>query len=159
MGLRHAITKEGVEFEASAARGYEQLRFLVATDGAIVAEGEIAGSSEFFRSSVIEASRLATVVQESCAFAACAWERIDRRDDIRQVATTVVVPDASMKVFSDEAFTGNSLSLGSFAGSGAVITAPDPPRVVRREDVGAERFVEESVAEIRRAFQLVGRMH
>jgi hypothetical protein len=159
MALRHTIAKEGIEFEASAARGYEQLRLLVATDGSIVAEGEIASTSDFFRSSVVEASRLTTVIRESCWFAACAWKRVDRRDDIRQVATTVVIPDASMKVFSDEAFRGSSLSLGSFAASASVIMAPDPARVVRREDLGSERFVDESVAEVRRAFQLVGRTH
>jgi hypothetical protein len=62
-----------------------------------------------------------------------------------------------MKVYSDSEFTGSSLSLGSAFGSPAVVVAPDPPRVARREDVGSPALVVQLVAEVRRVFLLEGR--
>jgi hypothetical protein len=157
MALAQKLTADGVEFEAADSRGYERLRFVVATDGAILAEGAVSGSG-LLGSSVIEGLSVRRVVQQSCAFALGAWERIDRRDDIREVAATVAIPDASMKVYSDVEFTGNSLSMGSMTGSPAVVVAPDPPRVARREDLGSHELVEQLVAEVRYAFLLDGRV-
>ena len=156
MAMRQKLTADGVEFEAADSRGYEQLRFLVATDGAILAEGAVSGSG-LLGSSVIEAPNVRRVVEQSCAFALDAWTRIDRRDEIREVAATVAIPDASMKVYSDTEFTGSSLSMGSAFGSPAVVVAPDPPRVARREDVGSPELVNQLVAEVRHAFLLDGR--
>lgn len=62
---------------------------------------------------MIEGSKVRRVVEQSCAFALSAWERIDRRDDLREIATTIAIPDASMKVYSDDEFTGNSLSMAT----------------------------------------------
>jgi hypothetical protein len=106
---------------------------------------------------VIQASSLRRVIEQGCAFALGAWGRIDRHDDVRNVVATVAIPDASLKVYSDEEFTGNSLSIGSMTGSPAVLVAPDPPRLARREDVGSRRLVDELAAEIRHAFALQGR--
>jgi hypothetical protein len=157
MALKEKLTAEGIEFEAAESRGYEQLRFVVATDGAILAEGSVSGSG-LLGSSVIEGSKVRRVVEQSCAFALSAWERIDRRDDLREIATTIAIPDASMKVYSDDEFTGNSLSMGNMMGSPAVIVAPDPPRFARREDVGSPELVARLVAEIRHAFLLEKRV-
>lgn len=156
MAMKQKLTADGVEFEAADSRGYEQLRFLVATDGAILAEGAVSGSG-MLGSSVIEAPNVRRVVEQSCAFALGAWTRIDRRDEIREVVVTVAIPDASMKVYSDTEFTGSSLSMGSAFGSPAVVVAPDPPRVARREDVGSPELVNQLVAEVRHAFLLDGR--
>jgi hypothetical protein len=156
MAMTQKLTADGVEFESANSRGYEQLCFLVATDGAILAEGVVSGSGAF-GSSVIEAPNVRRVVEQGCAFALGAWARIDRRDEIRGVVATVAIPDASMKVYSDAEFTGGSLSLGSVFGSPAVVVAPDPPRVARREDIGSPEFVDQLIAEIRHAFLLQGR--
>jgi hypothetical protein len=86
-----------------------------------------------------------------------AWSRVDRRDDVREIAATVAIPDASMKVYSDSEFTGSSLSMGSMFGSPAVVLAPDPPRLARREDLGSPELVEQLVAEVRQAFLVEGR--
>ena len=141
-------------------RGLPWLRaaaqFLVATDGAILAEGAVSGSG-MLGSSVIEAPNVRRVVEQSCAFALGAWTHIDHRDEIREVVATVAIPDASMKVYSDTEFTGSSLSMGSMFGSPAVVVAPDPPRVARREDVGSPELVTHLVAEVRHAFLLDGR--
>lgn len=156
MAMKQKLTADGVEFEAAESRGYEQLRFLVATDGAILAEGAVSGSG-MLGSSVVEAANVRRVIEQSCAFALGAWTRIDRRDEIREVVATVAIPDASMKVYSDAEFTGSSLSMGSAFGSPAVVVAPDPPRVARREDIGSAELVNQLVAEVRHAFLLDGR--
>jgi hypothetical protein len=156
MAMKQKLTADGVEFEATNSRGYEQLRFLIATDGAILAEGAVSGSG-MLGSSVIEAPNVRRVVEQSCAFALGAWTRIDRRDEIREVVATVAIPDASMKVYSDTEFTGSSLSTGGAFGSPAVVIAPDPPRIARREDVGSPELVTHLVAEVRHAFLLDGR--
>jgi hypothetical protein len=158
MAMKQGLTADGVEFEAADSRGFEQLRFLVATDGAIVAEGAVSGSG-LLGSSVIEAPNVRRVVEQSCAFARDAWDRVDRRDEVREIAATVAIPDASMKTFSDSEFTGSSLSMGSMFGSPAVILAPDPPRLTRREDIGSPGLVEQLVAEVRQAFLVDGRAH
>jgi len=156
MALKQKLTADGIEFEAADSRGYEHLRFVVATDGAILAEGAVSGSG-MLGSSVIEGPSVRRVVEQSCAFALSTWEQIDRRDDVREVAATVAIPDASMKVYSDVEFTGNSLSMGSMMGSPAVLVSPNPPRVARREDLGSPELVEQLVAEVRHAFLLEGR--
>ncbi len=130
---------------------------MVATDGAILAEGAVSGAG-LLGSSVIEGLSVRRVVEQSCVFALSAWGQIDRRDDIREVAATVAIPDASMKIYSDVEFTGNSLSMGSMTGSPAVVVAPAPPLVARREDLGLPELVERLVAEVRHAFLLDGRL-
>jgi len=156
MAMTQQLTAEGVEFHAASTRGFEQLRFLVARDGAVLAEGAVASTGSF-TSMVIEAPKVRKVIEQSCALAQNAWTRIDRRDDIRDLAVTVAVPDSGMTVYSDSEFTGSSLSMGSMFGSAAVIVAPDPPRLARREEVGTAELVDQLVAEVRQAFVLAGR--
>jgi hypothetical protein len=155
MALRQQLTAVGLAFESATVGGYEQLQFLVARDGAILAEGAVSGAG-LLGSSVVQASSLRRVVSQSGAFAHGVWQRIDVRDDIRTLAVTVAIPDASMKVYSDEDFAGSSLSIGSMS-SPPVVLAPDPPRIVRREDVGSTTLLEHLVAEVRQAFALQGR--
>ena len=156
MAMSQQLTADGVEFEAGDAQGFERLRFLVARDGAILVEGAVSATG-MLGSSVIEAPRVRRVVEQSCAFARDAWKRIDRRDDVRDLAATIAVPDASMKVYSDSEFTGNSLSMGNMFGSPAVVVAPDPPLLARREGIGSPELVDQLLAEVRQAFLLAGR--
>jgi hypothetical protein len=156
MAMTHRLTADGVEFEAANTRGFEKLHFLVARDGAILAEGAVSGTG-VFGSSVIEAPRVRRVIEQSCVFAHDAWARIDRRDDIRELAATVAVPDASLKVYSDSEFTGSTLSMGNMFGSPPFIVAPDPPLTARREELGTPELVERLAAEVRQAFLLAGR--
>jgi hypothetical protein len=156
MAMNQKLIADGIEFEAADSRGFEQLRFLVATDGAVLAEGAVSGSG-MLGSSVIEAPNVRRVVEQACVFARDAWKRIDRRDEIREVAAILGIPDASMKVYSDSEFTGTSLSMGNMFGSSGVVLAPDPPRVVRREDLGSPEFIDRLVAEVRHVFLLDGR--
>jgi hypothetical protein len=136
--------------------GFEQLRFLVAADGAILAEGAVSGSG-MLGSSVIEAPQVRHVIEQTCAFARDAWSRIDRRDDVRDLAATIAIPDASMKVYSDAEFTGSSLSLGNAFSSPGIVVAPDPPLIARREALGSPELIERLVAEVRHVFRLQGR--
>jgi hypothetical protein len=107
---------------------------------------------------VIEAPKVRLVVEQTCAFAGDAWSRIDRRDEVRDLAATVAVPDASMKVYSDSEFTGDSFSMGSVFGSPPVLVSPDPPLRTRRGALGSPELVEQLVAEVRHAFLLEGRV-
>jgi len=68
MALTQKLTADGIEFEAADSPGYERLRFVVATDGAILAEGAVSGSG-LLGSSVIEGLSVRRVVEQSCAFA------------------------------------------------------------------------------------------
>jgi hypothetical protein len=148
MAMTQQLTAEGVTFEAANSQGFEQLRFVVARDGAILVEGAVSATGTL-GSSVIEAPRVRRVVEQTCTFARDAWKRIDRRDDVRDLAVTVAVPDASMKVYSDSEFTGNSLRMGNMFGSPAVVVAPDPPQLARREDVGSPELLDQLLAEVR----------
>lgn len=156
MALTQKLTADGIAFEATSSRGFEQLRFLVAVDGAILAEGAVSGSG-MLGSSVVEAPKVRCLVEQTCAFGRDAWSRIDRRDEVRDLAATVAIPDPSMKVYSDTEFSGSSLSMGSAFGSPSVLVAPDPARITRREALESPELVEQLVAEVRRAFLLAGR--
>lgn len=157
VGLKQELVAAGVALETANPSGFERPSFLIARDGAIVAEAAVSKSG-LFGSSVIEAPKVRDAITRACAFAAEAWARIDRRDDIRDLAVTVAIPDASMKVYSDTEFSGSSLRMGSGLGGPAVIVAPQPARLARREALGSPELTDLLAAEVRHAFQLEGRL-
>lgn len=156
MGLSAQMSSEGIRFEGKEESAWETLRFLVGADGAIVAEGGVGGSDGHFASSVVAAERLAELVERGQSFALAVWERIDSGHDVREAALALAVPDASYKVYA-EAPVGGSMSVPM--GLPHVVVAPEPPRLVKREDFGNEATTRTLTAELKRRFADEGAVH
>jgi uncharacterized protein DUF4062 len=156
MGLGSQVSSEGIRFEGKEGNAWETLRFLIGADGAIVAEGGVGGSDTHFASSVVAADRLGELVERGQRFALAVWERIDTGHDVREAALALAVPDASHKVYA-EAPLGGSMSVPM--GLPHVVVAPEPPRLVKREDLGNEATTRTLTAELKRRFADEGAVH
>ncbi len=154
--LTQSVTAAGIEFEAKTEGSWEELQFFVGSDGSIVAEGAVAGDARHFGSSMVMSSRLADLIGRGQGFALAIWEEMDKGHDVRDIAVTVGIPEAQNKVFSDVE-AGNSISMPM--GLPEVVVAPNPPREVRREELGSDAITQTLVAEVRRKFADAGAVH
>jgi hypothetical protein len=157
MGLETTVTGEGVRLVGKDPQAYETLNFVVAADGAVVAEGAVGGTGQSFAGMQVAAERLNNVIDGSLRFAQRVWEQIDGHDDARQAAVAVAIPDAQSKVFTTEE-PGNRMPGGAM-GLPQVLVVPDPARVVRREDLADGKTVAALAAEVKRAFADAGAIH
>jgi hypothetical protein len=153
MGLKVHVSGDGVRFEGSEERGWETLRFLVGADGAVVAEGAVGGRGEHFGGSVVMADRLAEFTTVAQRFALSVWDEIDSGHDVREVAVALAVPEAEHKVLA-EAEPASSISMPMSMPHVAI--APEPARLVRREDLGSDATTRVLVAELKRLFADAG---
>ncbi len=156
IGLSSEVNSGGIRFEGKEENGWETLRFMVGADGAIVAEGAVGGAGGHFAGSVVAADRLVELVERAQRFALAVWERVDRGHDVREAALALAVPDASHKVYA-EAPLGGSMSVPM--GLPHVVVAPEPPRLVRREDLGDATTTQTLTAELKRRFADEGAVH
>jgi hypothetical protein len=152
-GLSGSVVERHVVLEA-AGRAFESPRAIVGPDGAIVAEASVAGEG-MLGGSVIEGPKVRAVAEQATEFAAQVWQRIDSRDEVRDVLVLAAVPEPEHKVFSDTAFSESSLQMGS-SSTPAVLVAPSEPLVVRRADLGSAATLDRIVAEVRQAFADTG---
>jgi hypothetical protein len=104
---------------------------------------------------VVSADRLRELVDRSQRFALTVWERIDPGHDVREAALTLAIPEAN-KVYA-EGEVGSSMSVPM--GLPHVLVAPEPARLVRREDLGSETTTRTLVAELKRRFADEGAVH
>lgn len=156
MGLSATVSSAGIRFEGSEENAWETLQFLVGSDGAIVAEGGVGGDDGYFSGSVVIAGRLAQLVERAQRFALTVWERIDPGHDVREAALVLAVPEANHKVYA-EVPVGGSMSVPM--GLPYVVVAPRPPRLVKREDLGADGTTRTLTAELKRRFADQGAVH
>ena len=155
MGLTTDVRADGIRVTAKDPRAWGEANLFVGADGAVVAEGDVAGTGSFSSMQVV-GDRLAEVLERSCQFAEGVWRVIDAQQEVRQVCVTVAIPDASNKVFAT-APVGNTVSMSMSLGP--VVIAPQPPLQVRREDVGSPATVRRLVASIKRVFQDANAVH
>jgi hypothetical protein len=87
-------------------------------------------------------------------FAEAVWQRIDQRDEVRDVSITCAVPDAEHKVYALEP-VGSSLSMPMSMPH--VLVTPDPPVRTRRADLPS--VLDRLEAELHRAFELERAVH
>jgi hypothetical protein len=156
MGLMARVDAEGIRFEGKDKDAWETLRFMIGADGAILTEGAVSGQGGHFSGSVVSAARLRELVDRSQRFALDVWERIDPGHDVREVALALAVPEATYKVYA-EAEVGNTMSMPT--GLPHVLVAPEPARVVRREDLDSDATTRALMAELKRRFADQGALH
>lgn len=156
MAITQSVSSEGVEFVAKAEGAWEELQFRVGADGSIVSEGAVGGEAAHFGSGVVMANGLKSLIEKTQTFALAVWHEIDKGHDIRYAMAIVAVPDAQHKLFA-ETEPGNSMSVPM--GLPAVVLAPNPPRQVRREDLGSEALTRSLLAETKRKFADANAVH
>lgn len=96
------------------------------------------------------------VISHSAAFAEHVWSRIDRRHEVRQVLALVAVPGAQDKVYAPRELTGNTLQMGHTFSMPNLLVAPEPPMLLRREDLANPDVANRLRAELRRRFAAEG---
>jgi hypothetical protein len=102
----------------------------------------------------VDPDRLAEGIRAAGAFARAMWDMLDDREIVQQVAVCLAIPEAQHKVFGPST-GGNSIQMGGF-GSLMEVVVPDPPRIVRRAEVGSDEIAARLVAEARRVFADAG---
>lgn len=155
MGLTNDVRVDGIRMMGNDPQAWGEANLFVGADGAVVGEGDVAGTGSFSSMQVVE-ERLVEVVERSSQFAEGVWRIIDAQQEVRQVCVTVAIPDASNKVFTT-APVGNSMSMSMSLGP--VVIAPQPPVQVRREDAGSSVTMRRLVASVKRVFQDADAVH
>ncbi|MBN8868754.1 MAG: hypothetical protein J0H66_02625 [Solirubrobacterales bacterium] len=150
MSLSETVTRDGIEFTAKGEGTWGELRFLVASDGSVVAEGMVGGpSSGHFSESVVMAPRLEAFIGSAQEFASRVWGLVDRSHDIRTLQVVVAIPDAQYKSYS-EIEIGSSMSMAMSLPN--LVVVPDPPLTVDRDQIGTSEITAMLVAEMKREF-------
>jgi hypothetical protein len=145
---------DSIALSLIGGRGFEQLTLRIGFDGSVVAEGPVGGDERGFGGMLVLADRAREVIERAFAFAEAVWQRIDRRDEVRDVCLACAVPEASHKVYALEPASG-SLSMGM--GGPHVLVVPEAPLATRRADL--RRAVERLQAELHRGFELLSAIH
>jgi hypothetical protein len=148
------VGRDRITLALSGGRGFEHLALSIGFDGSVVGEGPVGGDQLGLGGSVVMANRARDVIQRTMAFAEAVWQRIDRRDEVRDVFVACAVPEAEHKVYALEP-VGDSLSMPMSMPH--VLVAPDPPLRTRRADLPS--LVDRLEAEVHRAFEVEGALH
>lgn len=157
MAIETEIDREDtVHLRARQERGWEDPHLRVTRNGAILAEGAVGAQRGSFAGSQVVADRVVEVISRGAAFAERVWSRIDRRDEVRQVLALVAVPGAQGKVYAPREPTGNTLQMGHSFSMPNLLIAPEPPLLLRREDLASADVANRLRAALRRGFAAEG---
>jgi hypothetical protein len=153
VGIEARVSRAGISLDVTE-RGYSSQPGIikVGPDGAVACHIDVGGDDEL-AGSRIDPTLLKAGIRRVGAFALGAWERIDRREAVQQVAACVAILDAQYKVFGLP--TGaSSYSLGMTLPQTVIV--PEQPAIVRRADIAGEALADRLVAEVRRHYADAG---
>lgn len=148
VGIDARVSGAGIALHQAGTYTADPL-LAIGADGSVTATFSVAGDDQFGGMRV-DPTRLRDGVVGTGALARAAWEMLDEREAVQQVAVAAAIPDAQHKVFGAST-GGSSIQMGSFGMPNAVIV-PDPARIVRRAEVGTSDVAKRLVAEIHRVF-------
>lgn len=152
-GISAAVRSEGVSLSRADGGYAGEAGFVtVARDGTVVCEIDVGGDGTM-AGTRIDSTLLARGIQSVGTFALAAWEHVDGRDEVQQVAVAVAILDAQHKVF-DLAPTATSYSIGMTMPSTVIV--PEPVAIVRRGEIAGEELARRVVAEAKRVFADAG---
>lgn len=147
--IRSTVSAGGITF-AFGGEHSSGLTLSIGRKGEIVAEAFVGGNGTFGFSLIVP-DRVRAAIEAAGDFANNVWQRIDPRGEGQTVAVTVAVPDAQMKNWG----AGRTRNTMSFAGAFQMpetVIAPQPPLVVRRQDLSRDETIDRLLAELRRVF-------
>jgi hypothetical protein len=147
-GIETQVTTSGVSLHSSQSRVWQSTDAAISADGAVWVELDVAATG-LLGSGQVDHSRVMATVAGASRFAQIVWEELDCRGQVRQVAAAIGVPDAQGKLYVMRS-TGNS-SRVPMGGPGTIVV-PQSALLLRREDVGVERIINQLVMSLKRAF-------
>jgi Domain of unknown function (DUF4062) len=148
-GIATNVSAAGIQLQVGEQYAGRALR--VGAKGEIVVEASVGGEDRNFGSMRVVPERLEEAIRGAAAFAASAWNRIDPRGEVHEVAVALAIPEAQHKSWG-RGRGGNTISMGGMFSLPETAIAPEPARVLRRADLGREETVRGLVAELRRLF-------
>lgn len=152
VGIDARVTAAGISLHEVGGYANNQPLVSVGSDGAVVVAFGVGGDDQFAGMRV-DPGRLGAGIRNAGLFARAAWDMLDEREMVQQVAVAVAIPDAQYKVFGAST-GGSSIQMGGFGLSDLVV--PVPARVVRRAEVGSDELSTRLMAEVRRVFADAG---
>lgn len=152
IGLDARVTSQGVQLEGNGADDWVIPQATIGSDGSILVAGSVAASDAPMGFSAVDPGRLGEFIRRAGSFAKAAWDQIDTRAEISQVAVSVAIPDASYKGFGVP--SGNSMTMAMSLPQ--VVVAPDPAEVVPRGQADEEALARRLVAAVKRIFEDAG---
>lgn len=159
MGVEPKVGSDSITLALAGGRGFEHLQLTVGFDGSVVAEGPVGSDVGSFGSSAVMHDRAHEIIARTMSFSEAIWQRIDARDEVRDVLVTTAVPEAPHKVYALEPI-GNTLRMGGLLGSMPhVLVAPEPPLRLRRADLSRPETIDRLQAELHRRFEVEKAVH
>lgn len=152
IGLDTRVSGAGVQLRGTDADAWVTPEATVLTSGAVVVVGSVAVEDAPLGFSLVDPERLENLICQSGRFAKATWDRIDRQDEVSQVAVAAAIPEASYKGFG----RGNGSSMTMSMNLPSVVVAPDPAEIVPRGQLDGDRLARRIVAAIRRVFDDAG---
>jgi hypothetical protein len=154
-GIEVAIRADAITAIGKGNRGSSDTTIILLPDGAVCVEADVRADG-MLGGSAIAHGKVESLVEGASRVAQDLWAFADTGGRIRQVVGVLGVPDASMKVYAVSEI-GSSMSMPMSTPS--PIVAPEPPIVMRRNDVGAGETVRQLVAALKRIFSDHGAIH
>jgi hypothetical protein len=148
-GIATNVSAEGIQLQVGEQ--YAGRALMVGAKGEIVVEASVGGEDRNFGSMRVVPERLEEAIRGAAAFAESAWNRIDPRGEVQEVAVALAIPEAQHKSWG-RGRGGNTMSMGGMFSLPETAIAPEPARVLRRADLGREETARGLVAEMRRLF-------
>lgn len=152
IGLDARVSGAGVQLRGTDADAWVTPAATVLTSGAVVVVGSVAVEDAPLGFSLVDPERLENLICQSGRFAKATWDRIDRQDEVSQVAVAAAIPQASYKGFG----RGSGSSMTMSMNLPSVVVAPDPAEILPRGQIDGERLARRIVAAIRRVFDDAG---
>ena len=152
IGITPGISGAGVQLSGTDAVEWTVPQAEIRRDGSLVVTGSVAvtGTTGF---SLVDPALLEEFIQRAGRFAQLAWNRIDTRGEISQVAVAAAIPEANHKGFG--APSGSTMTMGMMSLPDTIV-APDPPEVVPRPQVAESPLARRISAAIKRVFADAG---
>jgi hypothetical protein len=156
-GVLYDTFRDATDVGLAVVRALTNLRRLtlvVGRKGEIVAEAAVGGSDAFGGMRVVP-ERVSAALDAAIAFAESVWELVDPRGEVQEAAVVLAIPVATNKNWG-VGRGGNSISMAGSFRMPETAVAPQPPRVVRRQDLRRPETAEQLVPELRRVFADAG---
>jgi Domain of unknown function (DUF4062) len=152
VGIDAHVGGSGIALVGTSPEDWVTPEAHVAPDGAISVLGPVLARTSPTALSYIDPDRVQALIRGAGAAAQAIYARIDRRDEVGQLALAASISGASYTAYG--APSGNLTSIGM--GIPALVVAPEPPEIAPRAGLAEELLARRVEAALRRIFADAG---